>query len=121
MKWFKRTARESVGFCRGAAIDYSPGLQPWVSQTETRALKVAPDVSVTGGVNTPCPEHTRRSPLSGRFIASPHPALKPWAILYNRFAVNPPDTLAKALGCSVGPFHGQELLASVNFLKWGDR
>ena len=87
MKWSNRTADGSVRFCREAAIDYSPGLQPWVRQTETRALKVAPDVSVTGWVNTPCPEHTRRSPLSGRFIASPHPGLKPWAILYNRVAV----------------------------------
>src|ERR1700751_3434400 len=79
MKWFKRMARESVGFCRGAAIDYSRGLQPWVRQIEKRAClsavvlgkwdeggKVAPDVRAIGGINTSFPEHTPRSPLSGR-------------------------------------------------------
>ena len=82
MKWFKRMARESVGFCRGAAIDYSPGLQPWVRQIETRALKVAPDVPRTRGINTLFPKRTRRPPLSGRVNASPNPGLKPWAVLY---------------------------------------
>jgi hypothetical protein len=94
-------ARESVGFCRGAAIDYSPGLQPWVRQTETSALKVAPDVRAIGGINTSFPEHTPRSPLSGRGRLHAFPR-------------------AKALGCSVGPFHGQELPGSVNFLKPGN-
>ena len=92
------------------------GLQPWVRQTETRAClsavvlgkwdeggKVAPDVTVTGWVNTPCPEHARRSPLSGGFIASPHPGLKPWAILFNRFAVKsdgqPGSKVFLRLGC----------------------
>ena len=65
MKWFKRIAQESVGFCRGAAIDHSPGLQPWVRQIETSALKVAPDVRAIGGISTPFPEHTARSPLGG--------------------------------------------------------
>src|SRR5215470_13996003 len=102
-----RTAEVSAGFCRDlsdvakggdgakseAAIEYSPGLQPWVRQIDRRALpvrhsfasstegrKVAPDVSAVGGVNTSFTEHTRRSPLSGRFDALPNPGLKPWAI-----------------------------------------
>src|SRR6201997_5030651 len=31
-----------AGFCREAAIDHSPGLQPWVGQTRVRALKASP-------------------------------------------------------------------------------
>src|ERR1700756_4012868 len=31
-----------AGLCRGAAIDHSPGLQPWVGQTRVRALKASP-------------------------------------------------------------------------------
>jgi hypothetical protein len=85
MKWFNRTADMSAGFCREAAIDYSPGLKPWVRQIETAALKVAPDVRETGGINTLCPERTRRSPLSGRFDASLNPGLKPWAVLFTPF------------------------------------
>jgi hypothetical protein len=95
MKWFKRIARESVGCCRGAAIDHSPGLQPWVRQIERSALKVAPDVRAIGGLNTPFAEHTPRSPLSGRGRVGAFPR-------------------AKALGYSLRPFHGQELPESVN-------
>jgi hypothetical protein len=85
MKWFNRIAEMSAGFCREAAVDYSPGLQPWVRQVETRALKVAPDVRRTGGINTLFPKRNRRSPLSGPFNASPNPGLKPWAVLYTLF------------------------------------
>jgi hypothetical protein len=108
MKWFKRIARESVGCCRGAAIDHSPGLQPWVRQIERSAClsavvlgkwdeggKVAPDVRAIGGLNTPFAEHTPRSPLSGRGRVGAFPR-------------------AKALGYSLRPFHGQELPESVN-------
>jgi hypothetical protein len=87
MKWFNRTAEVSAGFCREAAVDYSPGLQPWVREIQTRALKVAPDVCETGGVNTQFPEPTPRSPLSGRFNAPTTPGLKPWAILLDHFMV----------------------------------
>jgi hypothetical protein len=31
-----------AGLCRGAAIDHSPELQPWVGQISVRAMKVAP-------------------------------------------------------------------------------
>ena len=133
-----RAAEVSAGFCREAATDYSPGLQPWVLQAETRALKVAPNVRAIRSINRPFSEHTLRSPLvrhivlvlvvvlvlerfvvsylrlelflrapfelhpapaglemlSGRFNASPHPGLKPWAILYNRFAVKSDNTWA---------------------------
>ena len=114
MKWFNQTAEVSAGFCREAAVDYSPGLlryatarpgvgtltaylqsrdvglaesglQPWVRQIEICALKVAPDVRRTGGLNTLFPKHIRRSPLSGRFNASPDPGLKPWAVLDTPF------------------------------------
>jgi hypothetical protein len=100
MKWFKRIARESVGCCRGAAIDHSPGLQPWVRQIERSAClsavvlgkwdeggKVAPDVRAIGGLNTPLAEHAPRSPLSGRLTVSPNPGLKPWAVLSDHFMV----------------------------------
>ena len=120
MKWFNRTTQVSVGFCREAATDHSPGLQPWVRQIQTRALKVAPDVGAIGGINTTFPEHAPRSPLSGRFHSLPSPGLKPWAIMYNRFAVNPTGAQPKALGFSLRPFHGRELPGSVNFLKPGN-
>jgi hypothetical protein len=84
-KWFNGTVEVSGGFCREAAVDYSPGLQPWVRQIETRALKVAPDVRRTRGINTVFPRRTRRPPLSGRVNASPNPGLKPWAVLYSPF------------------------------------
>jgi|SRR5258707_9838555 len=31
-----------------------------------------------------------RSPLQGEARCNPSPGLKPWAMIYNRFAVNPP-------------------------------
>jgi hypothetical protein len=34
-----RTAQESVGFCREAAIHHGPGLQPWVDVKRRFALK----------------------------------------------------------------------------------
>jgi len=76
-------------FCREAAIQNSPGLQPWVARIEARALKVAPDVGGLGGRNAPLPEHAFRTPLSGRINALHNPGLKPWPNLYNRCAVNP--------------------------------
>jgi hypothetical protein len=85
MKWLNGTAELSAGFCREAAIDYSPGLHPWVRQIETRALKVAPDVRETGATNRPSHERTRRSPLSGRRNGSSNPGLKPWAVLFTPF------------------------------------
>ena len=98
MKWFKRTAQVALGFCREAATDHSPGLQPWVRQIEIRAClsavvlgkwdeggKVAPDVGAIGGIHTTFPEHASRSPLSGRFPALPDPGLKPWAVLFTPF------------------------------------
>ena len=77
---------------------YSPGLQPWVSRLGNGALKVAPDVSATGGINTLCAEQTLRSPLSGRSNFLPYPGLKPWAILLDHFIVRavsplPPPTV----------------------------
>ena len=92
------------GFCRAAAIEYSPGLQPWVDRSKACALpvrrskgmwdeggKLAPDVRALGGINTPPPEHTLRSPLSGRIDASPNPGLNPWAVFCNRLAVKAAD------------------------------
>ena len=71
---------------REAVIHYSPGLQPWVSRSSSGALKVAPDVSATDGINTSRPGQPPRSPLSGRFDCSPDPGLKPLAMVYSRFA-----------------------------------
>jgi hypothetical protein len=36
------------------------------------------------------------------------------AIMYNRFAVDRIDRKAKAQGCSIRPFHGQEVPRFVN-------
>jgi hypothetical protein len=103
-------AEEAVGFCREAATDHSPGLQPWVTRTQKHALKVASevlgwcqrgstiedcDIRPTDRINTPSPEQTPRPPLSGRLICLHHPGLKPWAMVYNRFAVNPTGSRAK--------------------------
>jgi hypothetical protein len=41
------------GFCREAAIEYGPGLQPWVGQIMTGAPKVAPDVGAVRRINPP--------------------------------------------------------------------
>jgi hypothetical protein len=72
---------------REAALEYSPGLQPWVTWLSSDALKVASDVGATGKIHTPRPRTClSRPPLSGRFICPRNPGLKPWAILYSRFA-----------------------------------
>ena len=70
MKWSKRTAQ---------------GFSPGFGMQNKRALKVARDVSATGGTNTPLSEHNPRSPLSGRFNTLPDPGLKPWAVLLSHF------------------------------------
>jgi hypothetical protein len=74
-------------FCREAAIQNSPGLQPWVGRIKARALKVAPEVGAIDGLNALLPDHTPRPPLSGRFNASSNPGLKPWDVVCNRCAV----------------------------------
>jgi hypothetical protein len=88
---------------RKAVIHYSPGLQPWVGGLPSGALKVAPDVSATHGINTSLPEQPPRSPLSGRFDYWPDPGLKPWAMFYGRSAAKSD----RRLGGSVRRFHGQ--------------
>jgi hypothetical protein len=39
--------------CRAAAMDDSPGLQPWVGGIKLGALKVAPEVVVSAGCSSP--------------------------------------------------------------------
>ena len=41
-------ASDAVGFCREAAIRYSPGLQPWVNRVRRHALKVASETGLVG-------------------------------------------------------------------------
>ena len=87
---------------RRGAIDHSPGLQSRVTRPKTRpesgvrGVELVPtgtiedwDVRTIEQINTMNPEPTLRPPLSGRVICSRHPELKPWAIMYSRFAVNP--------------------------------
>ena len=63
-------------FCREAARDHSPELQPWVGRIKARAClsavvpgkwdeggKVAPEGGAIDGLNALLPEHTPRSPL----------------------------------------------------------
>jgi hypothetical protein len=54
---------------------------------EKRALKVAPDVSSVGGVDAHRPgTHPSAATFrADKFLANP--GLKPWAMVYNRFAV----------------------------------
>jgi hypothetical protein len=82
-----------VGLCRGAAIQNSPGFQPWVRWSVKGALKVAPDVGRAGGITPEEPKNAPRPPLSGRIsryaiprVKTLDPGLKPWAVLYSRFA-----------------------------------
>jgi hypothetical protein len=75
-------------FCREAAIQNSPGLQPWVRQTKTRALKVAPDFGAFGLIKRLLAGHAPRSPLSGWVNALANPGLNPRVIMCNRFAVS---------------------------------
>jgi hypothetical protein len=138
MKWFKRIARESVGCCRGAAIDHSPGLQPWVRQIERSALKALP-TRYAGAIRT---EHTDKfqlqtptnKPSRGRgrrrgrerCASRVAPDVRAIGELNTPFAEHTPRSplsgrgrvgafpRAKALGYSLRPFHGQELPESVN-------
>jgi hypothetical protein len=68
-KWFNGTVEVSGGFCREAAVDYSPGLQPWVRQIETRALK-APPPRCAGAIrrrrNTPILQYSNAPPARNR-------------------------------------------------------
>jgi len=47
---------------------------------------VAPMLGRVGGITPREPKHALRPPLSGRISAAPDPGLKPWAVLYSRFA-----------------------------------
>jgi hypothetical protein len=44
--------------------------------------------------------------FQGGSLCLRYPGLKPWAMMYNRFAVNPTDSQTEGLGCSVTPFRG---------------
>ena len=82
--------RTTLGACQiyppRRVIDHSPGLQPWVGSLVSRALKVAPEVSATGGIERLRREPISRPPLSGRFQCLLNPGLKPWAMVLSRFA-----------------------------------
>src|SRR5215472_1118525 len=49
------TSRRDVGFCREAAIQNSPGVQPWVRWLVKGALKVAADVGRADGITRDSP------------------------------------------------------------------
>ena len=75
------SAHPYVGLRREAAYKTAQGFSPGLGDWEG-ALKVAPD----GGLIHEEPKDAPRPPLSGRIPATPHPGLKPWAVLYSRFA-----------------------------------
>jgi hypothetical protein len=135
MKWFNRTAQVSGGFCREAARDHSPGLQPWVRQIETRALKVAP-ARCAGAIrrrrNTPILQYSNTPPARNRGrgrvrsasrvapdvraiggINPPFPERTRRSPLSGRFNVSTNPGL-KPWAVLSGPFHGQELPGAVN-------
>ena len=72
--------------CREVAMQNSPGLQPWVRWVVKGALKVARDVGHAAAITREQPKDASRPPLSGRFRATHNPGLKPWAVIYSRFA-----------------------------------
>jgi hypothetical protein len=117
MKWFNRTAQVSIGFCREAATDHSPVLQPWVRPLVNSPRRWRPKVglNLTGQIFAGGTVHRYIfRPYRASSVAGVYAGLKAWAMMYNRFAVNRTDPRAKALACSLRPFHGQELPGSVN-------
>jgi hypothetical protein len=50
------------------------------------ARKAAPDFGHAAGITREQPKDAPRPPLSGRICATDNPGLKPWAIMYSRFA-----------------------------------
>jgi hypothetical protein len=117
MKSFNRRAKVSMGFCREAATDHSPGLQPWVRLSVNSPRRWRPKVgsNLTGQIFA---HWTVRRyifrPYRASSVAGVHPGLKAWAMICNRFAVHRTGLGAKALGCSLRLFHDQELPGSVN-------
>ena len=93
-----------VGYCREAARDHSPGLQPWVGRPYEIALKGRPtgfgwnpafgmgtnlsDARPTTNIGAALMQPASAA-LSGRIPCGPFPGLKPWAMMYSRFAANP--------------------------------
>jgi hypothetical protein len=139
MTWFNITAEVSGGFCREAARDHSPGLQPWVRQIETRALKASP-ARCAGAIrrrrNTPILQYSNTPPARNRGrgrrrgrvrsasrvapdvcaiggINPPFPERTRRSPLSGRFNVSPNPGL-KPWAVLSGPFHGQELPGAVN-------
>jgi hypothetical protein len=49
----------------------------------------APDVGADGRINALARRAPLRTPVLGRLFRHANPGLKPWAMMYNRFAVNP--------------------------------
>jgi hypothetical protein len=47
---------------------------------------VAPDAGSGDRITREQPKHAPRPPLSGRISTAHNPGLKPWAVLYSRFA-----------------------------------
>jgi len=98
-----------VGYRREAARNHSPGLRPWVGRPYEIALKgrpngfewdrafgigadasdVRPATNIDGTVLTP----PRRSPFQGGLMGDGSPGLKPWAVMYSRFAANPGEPM----------------------------
>jgi hypothetical protein len=78
--------RQESDFCREAATHYSPGLLALGQVVGKGALKVAPDFRRGGGITREEPKDAPRVPLSGHLLPTTDPGLKPWAVLYSRFA-----------------------------------
>jgi hypothetical protein len=107
IKWSDRTAQEPVGFCREAAAENSPGLQPWVSRRERSALPVRRSFGEIGTKEEKwrprlvfwcsVSKFTGHTPSSGATFRAPLPRHQP---------------RVETLGYSLKPFHGSTLFTS---------
>jgi len=96
-----------LGHCREAARDHSPGLQPWVAHLYEIALKGRPngiDWDLAFGIGTDVSDVRAATNIGGTVLTPPRrcpfradssgdgsPGLKPWAMIYSRFAANPDE------------------------------
>ena len=73
--------------CREAVTQNSPGLQPWVRRSAKSALKVAAEArlqAISACYFTDAPNVGCHFQGTSYYLLDP--GLKPWAVLYSRFA-----------------------------------
>jgi pimeloyl-ACP methyl ester carboxylesterase len=74
-------------FCREAPLEFPPGMASDEIRPEGRRVGIHSRAVITSGDS----RNECRSPLQGDFHSLPHPGLKPWAKIFNRFAVPTPN------------------------------